>query len=125
MKTPSLLVVVMVFGMAVTHAGQTTNSPASPEVKQDGASQFLLAFGKVTIGGKEVDTAIQWNTKTGEARMLNAASFSDKSTGQEGNLVGWVPIVDLQQAIQNLATQIQNQQTNSPAAKTEKVQKTP
>jgi len=42
--------------------------------------------------------------------MLNAASFSDKSTGKEGNLVGWVPLIDLQQAIQNLSTDIKARQ---------------
>jgi len=78
---------------------------------------YQLAFGKVTIDGKEVETAIQWNSKTGEARMLNAAAFSDKSTGQKGNLVGWVPIVDLQQAIKNLAKEISEKQGASPTAK--------
>jgi len=53
--------------------------------------------------------------------MLNAASFSDKETGQQGNIIGWGPVVDLQQAVQNLASQIQKQQaapskqTNAPA----------
>jgi hypothetical protein len=74
---------------------------------------YQLAFGKVTIDGKEVDTAIQWNSKTGEARMLNAASFSDKSTGQKGNLVGWVPVTDLQQAVKNLAKDIKDKQQSS------------
>jgi len=54
--------------------------------------------------------------------MLNAATFSDKETGQQGNIVGWVPVVDLQQAFNNLASQIQaNKQdpaksTSLPAA---------
>ena len=79
----------------------------SPEKTAAAQPEFLLAFGKVTIADKEVETAIQWNTKTGEARMLNAASFADKGTGQQGNLIGWVPLVDLQQAVQNLAAQIE------------------
>ena len=83
----------------------------SPEV-----GLYQLAFGKVTIDGKEVDTAIQWNSKTGEARMLNAAAFSDKSTGQKGNLVGWVPVIDLQQAVSNLAKEISQKQGSSPKA---------
>ncbi len=72
---------------------------------------FQCISAKITIADKQVDSVVQWNTKTGEARLLNAASFADKSTGQNGNLIGWVPLVDLQQAVQNLAQQIQAQQT--------------
>jgi hypothetical protein len=71
---------------------------------------FQCISAKITIADKQVDSVVQWNTKTGEARLLNAASFADKSTGQQGNLIGWVPLVDLQQAVQNLAQQIQAQQ---------------
>jgi hypothetical protein len=71
---------------------------------------FECISAKITIADKQVDSVVQWNTKTGEARLLNAASFADKSTGQNGNLIGWVPLVDLQQAVQNLAQQIQAQQ---------------
>ncbi len=71
---------------------------------------------KLTIGDKQVDSVVQWNTKTGEARLLNAASFADKATGQQGNLIGWVPLVDLQQAVQNLASQIQAQQAAKAGA---------
>ena len=71
---------------------------------------------KLTIADKQVDSVVQWNTKTGEARLLNAASFSDKATGQQGNLIGWVPLVDLQQAVQNLAAQIQAQHAAQPTS---------
>jgi uncharacterized lipoprotein NlpE involved in copper resistance len=81
---------------------------------------FQCISAKITIADKQVDSVVEWNTKTGEARLLNAASFADKATGQNGNLIGWVPLVDLQQAVQNLAQQIQAQQaakgTNAPAA---------
>jgi len=77
---------------------------------------FQCISAKITIADKQVDSVVQWNTKTGEARLLNAASFADKSTGQQGNLIGWVPLVDLQQAVQNLAAQIQSQQAAKGAA---------
>lgn len=79
-----------------------------PAAKEEAPFQCISA--KITIADKQVDSVVQWNTKTGEARLLNAASFADKSTGQQGNLIGWVPLVDLQQAVQNLASQIQAQQ---------------
>jgi hypothetical protein len=71
---------------------------------------FQCIATKITIAEKQVDSVVMWNTQTGEARLLNAASFADKSTGQQGNLIGWVPLTDLQQAVQNLASQIQAQQ---------------
>jgi hypothetical protein len=77
---------------------------------------FQCISSKITIADKQVDSVVQWNTKTGEARLLNAASFADKSTGQQGNLIGWVPLVDLQQAVQNLAQQIQAQQAAKGSA---------
>lgn len=90
-----------------------SSSPAAESTGTAGKGDYQIAFGRLTVGDKEVATAIEWNVKTGEARMLNAASFSDKSTGQQGNLIGWIPLVDLQQAVQNLASQIQKQQTDT------------
>ena len=83
--------------------------PAPPAAPQP---TFQAIAAKLTIGGKEVDSVIEWNTSTGDARLLNAASFADKSTGQQGNLIGWVPLGDLQQAVQNLASQIHAQQAS-------------
>ncbi len=57
---------------------------------------------KVSIGDRQIDSVIQWNVVTGETRLLNAASFSDKSTGKKGSLIGWVPVVDLQQALRDM-----------------------
>ena len=73
---------------------------------------------KLTIGDKQVDSVVQWNTKTGEARLLNAASFADTSTGQQGTLIGWIPLQDLQQAVQNLASQIQAAKSSATPAST-------
>lgn len=97
------------FGIALSVAKADT----TPAVEDAGTFQCIAT--KITIANKDVDSVVQWNTKTGEARLLNAASFADKSTGQQGNLIGWVPLVNLQQAVQNLAAQIQAQQ--SAAAK--------
>jgi len=87
------------------------NKPAASE-----QASFQCISAKLTIANKDVDSVVEWNTKTGEARLLNAASFADKATGQQGNLIGWVPLVDLQQAVQNLASQIQAQQAAAAKA---------
>jgi hypothetical protein len=106
--TSSLLVLACI-GLTACNDKTTVEQPA-----------FQCISAKITIADKQVDSVVEWNTKTGEARLLNAASFADKATGQNGNLIGWVPLVDLQQAVQNLAQQIQAQQaakgTNAPAA---------
>ena len=97
-------------------------SVAKAETATNNGGTFQCIATKITIANKDVDSVVQWNTKTGEARLLNAASFADKATGQQGNLIGWVPLVDLQQAVQNLAQQIQAQQsahgTNASPAST-------
>jgi hypothetical protein len=88
--------------------------------KQEAASRqespFRCISAVVTIAGKPVNSVVQWNSATGEARLLNSASFADKATGQQGNLIGWVPLVNLQQAVQNLAAQIQSQRSAQPVA---------
>ena len=99
-----------------------TLSAAKADTATNEAGSFQCIATKITIANKDVDSVVQWNTKTGEARLLNAASFADKATGQQGNLIGWVPLTDLQNAVQNLAQQIQAQQaargTNAAPAST-------
>jgi hypothetical protein len=109
--TTSLLA-VSAFTISLSSVKADTASPTAD------AGTFQCIATKVTIANKDVDSVVQWNTKTGEARLLNAASFADKATGQQGNLIGWVPLTDLQQAVQNLAQQIQAQQKTAPAAPT-------
>jgi hypothetical protein len=86
---------------------------ATPTTEEPTTFQCIAA--KITIGDKQVDSVVLWNTKTGEARLLNSASFADKTTGQKGNLIGWVPLLDLQRAVQNLQAQIQEQQQRAAA----------
>ena len=97
-------------------------STAKADTATNNGGTFQCIATKITIANKDVDSVVQWNTKTGEARLLNAASFADKATGQQGNLIGWVPLTDLQNAVQNLAQQIQAQQlargTNAAPAST-------
>jgi hypothetical protein len=117
-----LLPALSAFSLATAAIADPTSkaipSLPSPSSSFDSAAtidkaEYQITFGRLTVGDKEVATAIEWNVKTGEARMLNAASFSDKSTGQQGNLIGWIPLVNLQQAVQNLTSQIQKQQTDT------------
>jgi hypothetical protein len=118
MKFPYSSLALVACTLALAACNKLQEAPATPPPAPE-APTFQAIAAKLTIGDKQVDSVIEWNTKTGEARLLNAASFADKASGQQGNLIGWVPLTDLNQAVQNLATQIQQQQAKaagSPAA---------
>ena len=70
---------------------------------------YLITSGEVIIAGERIPTFIQWNTQTGEARMISNATVTDRNTGKTGNLVGWVPIVDMETAMQNFNQAIRAQ----------------
>jgi hypothetical protein len=117
MKSFSFFVLTMVVCISFSACSKkSVLSDQSPTLSQPGIFQCIPVV--LTIADKQIFSMLEYNTKTSESRLLNAASFADKSTGQQGNLIGWVPLTGLQQAAQNLATQIQSQQaaraTNSP-----------
>lgn len=99
--------------LVLTACNQQPEAVVQPTPPEPPTYQAIAA--RITIADKQVDSVVEWNTKTGEARLLNAASFADKASGQQGNLIGWVPLTDLNQAVQNLATQIQAQQSKKGA----------
>jgi hypothetical protein len=70
----------------------------------------------VTIGTNSIDTVVRYNKVTGEAQLLNAASFASKATGAQGNVIGWVPLGDLRTAVQELVQREQSAQQQMPAA---------
>ena len=71
---------------------------------------------KVTIGTNAIDTVVRYNKVSGEAQLLNAASFASKATGAQGNVIGWVPLGDLRSAVQELVQREQAAQQQMPAA---------
>ena len=71
---------------------------------------------EVTIGTNSIDTVVRFNKVTGEAQLLNAASFASKATGAQGNVIGWVPLGDLRTAVQELVQREQAAQQQMPAA---------
>ena len=108
------LIVTSAF-LAATTLGFVGCNKLQPVVEPP-AYQAIAA--KLTIAEKQVDSVVMWNTKTGDARLLNAASFADKSTGQQGNVIGWIPLQDLKQAFQELASQIQAAKSAATPAST-------
>jgi len=71
---------------------------------------------KVTIGTNAIDTVVRFNKVNGEAQLLNAASFASKATGAQGNIIGWVPLGDLKNAVEELMAREQAAQQQMPAA---------
>lgn len=86
------------------------------------AAPYECIAAKVTIGTNSVDTVVRYNKVNGEAQLLNAASFASRATGAQGNIIGWVPLGDLKNAVQELmqreqaAQQSAGGETAAPAA---------
>jgi len=80
------------------------------------AAPWECIAAEVTIGTNTIDTVVRYNKVTGEAQLLNAASFASKATGAQGNVIGWVPLGDLRNAVQELVQREQAAQQQMPAA---------
>ena len=80
------------------------------------AAPWECISAKVTIGTNAIDTVVRFNKVNGEAQLLNAASFASKATGAQGNIIGWVPLGDLKNAVQELMAREQAAQQQTPGA---------
>ena len=80
------------------------------------AAPWECIAAEVTIGTNSIDTVVRYNKVTGEAQLLNAASFASKATGAQGNVIGWVPLGDLRNAVQELVQREQAAQQQMPTA---------
>ena len=90
-----------------TNSGTTVDVTAAP---------WECIAAEVTIGTNSIDTVVRYNKVSGEAQLLNAASFASKATGAQGNVIGWVPLGDLRNAVQELVQREQAAQQQMPAA---------
>lgn len=90
-------------------------SDRSSSVVDVTAAPYECIAAKVTIGTNSIDTVVRFNKVTGEAQLLNAASFASKATGAQGNIIGWVPLGDLKNAVQELMQREQAAQQQTPA----------
>ncbi len=91
---------------------------ASRDLGNDGAFQCISAT--IMIAGKPTTTVVEWNTKTGMARILDSMVVTSKATGTQNVVIGWIPLGDLQNAIQEIVNRNQAaQQQATPAATSE------
>jgi hypothetical protein len=80
------------------------------------AAPYECITAKVTIGTNTIDTVVRFNKVNGEAQLLNAASFASKATGAQGNIIGWVPLGDLKNAVEELVQREQAMQQQAQGA---------
>jgi len=100
---------------AIPLAVLTACSPPQPPQESASAPWECIAA-KVTIGTNTIDTVVRYNKFSGEAQLLNAASFASKATGAQGNIIGWVPLGDLKNAVQELMQREQAAQQQGVSA---------
>jgi hypothetical protein len=103
------LAVISVLGLAACKDNSTPVADAT-------AAPWECIAAKVTIGTNSIDTVVRFNKVNGEAQLLNAASFASKATGAQGNVIGWVPLGDLRNAVEELVKREQAAQQQMPAA---------
>jgi hypothetical protein len=97
--------------LAVVSACTRPPEPPAP-------APFECVSTKLTIGTNTVDTVVRYNKFNGEAQLLNAASFASKATGAQGNIIGWVPLGDLKNAVEELVQREQAAQQQSQTQNT-------
>lgn len=104
----SILALFSILGLAAC-----TDNPPSVDIT---AAPWECIPGKVTIGTNSIDTVVRYNKVNGEAQLLNAASFASRTTGEQGNVIGWVPLGDLRSAVQELVQREQAAQQQMAAS---------
>lgn len=91
------------------------HSRTSKDANAEGGS-FQCISSTIMIAGKPTATVLEWNTKTGTARILDSMLVTSKATGAQNVVVGWIPLGDLQGAIQEIVTRNQALQQQQQAA---------
>lgn len=80
----------------------------------DGPFQCISAT--IMVAGKPTTTVLEWNEKTGMARILDSMVVTSKATGAQTIVIGWIPLGDLQGAIQEIVNRNQALQQQAPPA---------
>ena len=98
--------------ISVLNIAACTDNPPSVDIT---AAPWECIPAKVTVGTNSIDTVVRYNKVNGEAQLLNAASFASRTTGEQGNVIGWVPLGNLRDAVQELVQREQVAQQQMPA----------
>ncbi len=90
--------------------------PKAPTSADNGTYQCIAAT--ITVAGKPMAALVEWNTQTGVARLLDSAVFTSKTAGTQSSLIGWVPLGELNQVIQEVLLREQQQQQKAASSVT-------
>lgn len=83
--------------------------PKNPNsTNSNGIYQCMTA--NIQLAGKPTTILVEWNMQTGEARFLDSAVLNSKATGTQTVLLGWMPLKELTQVIQEVLQRDQQQQ---------------
>ena len=88
--------------LIILSAGLVACQPKTSHVSNGGDGPFECIAATITVAGKPMTTVIQWNAKTGMARLLDTMVVTSKATGAQNIAIGWMPLGDLQASIQEL-----------------------
>ncbi len=111
LKNKNLLSLLFVF--TLVSSAFVACQPRNPK---NGISEgpFQCISATIMVAGKPTTTVLEWNTKTGMARILDSMVVTSKATGSQNVVVGWVPLGDLQGAIQEIVSRNQAIQQQAP-----------
>lgn len=109
-KNPFTFIIVPILTIIALTACQRH----SKDTANDGSFQCISAT--IMIAGKPTTTVVEWNSKTGMARILDSMVVTSKATGAQNVVVGWIPLGDLQSAIQEIVARNQAAQPQQPVA---------
>ncbi len=101
-----LVLVLAICGLAACQSRASKNGAG------DGPFQCISAT--IMVAGKPTTTVLEWNEKTGMARILDSMVVTSKATGAQNVVIGWIPLGDLQSAIQEIVSRNQALQQQAP-----------
>ena len=112
-KNKNLLSLILI--LALTACALVACQPrAAKNGAGDGPFQCISAT--IMVAGKPTTTVLEWNEKTGIARILDSMVVTSKATGAQNVVIGWIPLGDLQGAIQEIVNRNQAMQQQAPPA---------
>jgi len=106
----SFAVIPIVIAAALTACQRHSSRDA------DGEGPFQCISATFMIAGKPTTTVVEWNTTTGMARILDSMVVTSKATGSQNVVVGWIPLGDLQSAMQEIMNRNQAMQQQAAPA---------
>ncbi|MCX6957196.1 MAG: hypothetical protein NT164_01455 [Verrucomicrobiae bacterium] len=104
------------YSLVVLSLAACALAACQPRASKNGAGDgpFQCISATIMVAGKPTTTVVEWNEKTGMARILDSMVVTSKATGSQNVVIGWIPLGDLQGAIQEIVNRNQAMQQQAP-----------